>query len=223
VFVIVVGCGKIGYHLTRALLSAGHEVVAIERDSHRAIDTAEELGSVVISSDGTEPSVLKEAGAERCDMLISTTGQDATNLMACQVAKKSFRVARTIAVVTDHDHVPLFKELGVDVTISTTELILAHIEEEMPDAPLIHLLPLHGAANGIVCVRVPSGSPAVGTTLSRIGLPPGTALAAVVGKNGELRTIDPDLELQEGDEIVAITPPEKEDLLWKALTGGARR
>ena len=51
-------------------------------------------------------------------------------------------------------------------------------------------------------------------------MPPGTALAAVVNKNGELRPVDGDLLLEADDEVVAITPPDKEDQLWKALTGG---
>lgn len=220
-FVIVVGSGKIGYHLSRALLAADHEVVVIERDSQRAAAMTDELGSIVISSDGTEPNVLSEAGAARCQMLISTTGQDATNLVACQVAKQTFNVPRTIAMVTDPDHVPLFKRLGVDVTISTTELILSHIEEELPGGPLVHVLPLHGATNGIVCVRVPAGSPAIGRPLSAVPLPPGTSLVSVVGKNGELRPAGDDAPLQEDDEVVAITPPDKEKQLWQALTGGA--
>jgi trk system potassium uptake protein len=220
-FVIVVGCGKIGFHLSRALLAAGHEVVILERDSHRAARAAEELGSVVISSDGTEPTVLSEAGASRCQLLITTTGQDATNLVACQVAKRSFNVPQTIAVVTDPDHVVLFKRLGVDVTISTTELILSHIEEEMPGGPLVHVLPIQGATSGIVCVRIPAGSPAIGRALARVGLPSGTSLAAVVDKNGEIKSLGDDLQLEQDDEIVAITPPDKETQLWKALTGGA--
>jgi trk system potassium uptake protein TrkA len=219
-FVIIVGCGKIGYHLTRALLASSHEVVVIERDSHRADAATEEFGSVVVSSDGTEPTVLAEVGARRCDMLISTTGSDAVNLMACQVAKRQFNVRQTITIMTDPDHAPLFKSLGVDVAISTTDLILSHIEEELPGGPLVHVLPLHGES-GIVCVRVPAGSPAVGRSIARVGLPPGTSLAAVVAKNGELRPIADDLLLQEDDEVVAITSPDKEDQLWRALTGSA--
>ncbi len=127
-YVIVVGCGRIGFHLARALLASDNEVVVIERDTRRGEEAAEQLGSVVITSDGTEPSVLREAGANRCDVFVSTTGVDATNLAACQVAKWSFRVPKTVAVVTDPDHVPLFRSLGVDVNISTTDLILSNIE-----------------------------------------------------------------------------------------------
>jgi trk system potassium uptake protein TrkA len=201
-------------------LAADHEVVVLERDSQRAARAAEELGSVVISSDGTEPTVLTEAGASRSQLLIATTGQDATNLVACQVAKRTFHVPQTIAVVTDPDHVELFKRLGVDVTISTTELILSHIEEEMPGGPLVHLLSMQGAANGIVSVRVPAGSPAVGRPIAEVALPAGTALAAVVAKNGEIKALGTGLVLEQDDDVVAITPPDKEALLWRALTGG---
>ena len=157
-YVIVIGAGKIGFYLTRELLAASHEVTLIERDALVSATAAEEFGSILITSDGTEPTVLSEAGAERCDILISTTGQDATNLTACQVAKYSLNVPKTMAVVTDPDHVPLFRSLGVDVTISTTELILSHVEEEITGGPFVHVLPLRGAASGIVSMRVPSGS-----------------------------------------------------------------
>ena len=219
-YVIVVGCGKIGYHLTRALLAGGNEVVVIERDAHRAEWATGEFGGIVIASDGTEPAVLREAGAKRCDVLISTTGQDATNLVACQVGKRSFDIPRVIAVVTDPDHVPLFKTLGVDVAVSTTELILSHLEEELAGGGVVHLLPLHGATVTVVSVRVPPGSPAIGQELSGVVTPPGATLAAVIGRDGQPRTIGDGLRLEAGDEVLAITPPEQEDELWRALTGG---
>ena len=219
-YAIVVGCGKIGYHLIRELLSGSNEVVVIERDARRAESATEEFGSIVVASDGTEPTVLRDAGASRCDVLISTTGQDATNLVACQVAKWSFNVPRVISVVTDPDHVPLFKTLGVDVAISTTELILSHMEEELTGSAIVHLLPLHGTTTSVVSVRVPSGSPAIGLELSSVALPPGATLAAVIGRDGEVRTIRDGLRLEAGDEVLAITPPEKEAQLWRALTGG---
>ena len=222
-YIIVVGCGKIGYYLTRALLSSENEVVVIERDARRSEALAEEFGAIVISSDGTEPTVLRDAGARRCELLIATTASDAANLVACQVAKRSFNVPRTISVVTDPEHVPLFKSLGVDVTISATELILSHMEEELSGGPLVHLLPLRGATNGIVCMRVPTDSPAVGKSLTALRMPAGTTLAAVIGKNGELRPVADELQLEADDEVVAITPPEKEALVWQALTGGQPR
>ena len=220
-FVIVVGCGKIGYHLSRALLSANHEVVIIECDAHRAAMAAEDLGSIVISSDGTEPAVLAEAGVRRCELFIATTAQDATNLVACQVAKRIFNVPQTISVVTDPEHAQLFTRIGVDATISATELILAHIEEGLQGGPLVHVLQMADGTNGLVCVKIPTGSPVIGRNVTGIMLPAGTSLAAVVAKNGEIRKVADDLQLQADDQVVAITPPDKENELWRSLTGSA--
>ena len=153
-YAIVVGCGKIGYQLSRALLAIEAEVVTIERDARRSDVITERLGSVVLTGDGSDPAALQEAGINRCDVLIATTGADADNLVACQVAKEHFQVSRTIAVVNDPQHVPLFKSLGVDVTINTTDLILALIEEELPAHPLVHVLPLAVGDRQLVCVKV---------------------------------------------------------------------
>jgi trk system potassium uptake protein TrkA len=220
VYVIIIGCGQIGYQLTRALLSADNEVVVIERDSRRAEAATEQMGSVVIASDGTEPSVLREAGAGRCDVLVATTGSDADNLVACQVAKASFNVPRTVAVVHDPQHVSLFDALGVDVTISTTSLILSHIEEELPSHPLVHLLSLKGQHQQVVGIRIPADSVAVGRAVSDVPMPPGTAVALIVGKDGGIRTLDRELHFEAEDEVVAITLPEYEEQLWHALTSG---
>ena len=219
-YVIIVGCGQIGFQLTRSLLAAGNEVVAIESDSRRADAATELLGSVVLASDGTEPSVLREAGAARCDTLVATTGSDADNLVACQVAKAAFQVARTVAVVHDPEHVSLFNSLGVDVTINTSDLILSHIAAELPADVLMHRLPLVGSGKTVVGVRLPPDAQAVGRTLSDIALPPGSAVALVVGKDGHLRKLDASLQFEAGDEVVAVTSPEDEEQLWQALTKG---
>ncbi len=218
-YVIVVGAGKIGFYLTRALLSVGHEVTLIERDARESAAASEEFGSIVITSDGTEPAVLHDAGAARSDMFISTTGSDATNLVACQVAKFSFRASKTMAVVTDPDHVPLFRQLGVDVTISTTDLILSHVQEELAGGSFVHLLSLQKGTNGIVSIRVPPGSPVIGSPISRIELPPGALIAGIITTDG-VQAATSNAELSVNDEIVAITPPEKEAQLWQMLTGG---
>jgi len=70
-------------------------------------------------------------------------------------------------------------------------------------------------------VKIPTGSPVIGRNVTGIMLPAGTSLAAVVAKNGEIRKVADDLQLQADDQVVAITPPDKENELWRSLTGSA--
>ncbi len=217
-YIIIVGCGKVGYQLTRALLSAGNEVLAIERDSAKYAAIVEELGSVVISGDGSEVSVLEEAGASRATVIVAVTGRDEDNLMACQAARHHFDVPKTIALVNDPENDDLFRKLGVDVIVSHTEVILTHVEEELPDHPVVHLMPLPGTEKRVVGIHIPPDADVVGKPLESVGLPDGTLVSLLVGEGGEPRLPAAGEPLQANDEVVAVTTPEMEEELLHVLT-----
>ena len=217
-YIIVVGCGKVGYHLTKALLAGGHEVLAIERDTRRFDGVSEELGSVAIGGDGTEATVLAEAGANRCNVFIAVTGLDEDNLVACQMAKWRFNVPRTIALVNNPQNEALFKTLGVDVTVSSTDIILTHIEEELPAHPLIHVLPLKSSNRELVGVHIPPDAAVVGRSLADLELPPDSLISVIIGKDGQLRLPNGDMHIQAEDEVVAITTPDREEALRETMT-----
>ena len=217
-YIIIVGCGKVGYQLTRALLSAGNEVLAIERDSAKQASVVEELGSVAISGDGSEVSVLEEAGAGRADVVVAVTGRDEDNLVACQVAKHHFDVPKTIALVNDSENDDLFRKLGVDVIVSHTQVILTHVEEELPDHPVVHLMPLPGTEKRVVGIHIPPDADVVGKPLESVSLPDGTLVSLLVDEGGEPRLPAPGESLQANDEVVAVTTPETEEELLYVLT-----
>jgi trk system potassium uptake protein TrkA len=217
-YIIVVGGGKVGFYLTSALLSEGHEVLILEKDPARCGAICEELGSVAVRGDGCEARTLEEVGTERADMLIAVTDEDEDNLVACQVAKHKFKVPRTIARINNPKNEALFKKLGIDVTVSSTNLILEHIEEEVPTHPLVHLLTLKEGALEIVEVRIPSNSPVVGKQMKDIAFPPDSVICLMIGKWGaQVPTGDTILEAEA--QVIAVTRPEAEEALRAALTG----
>lgn len=217
-YIIIVGCGKVGYHLTKALLASGHEVLAIERDSRRCEMVCEEMGSVAIGGDGTEATVLSEAGANRCDVLIAVTGFDEDNLVACQMAKWRFNVPRTIALVHNPQNKALLKTMGVDVAVSSTDILLAYVEGGFPAHSLVHVLPLRSSNRELVGIHVPGNAAVVGRSLADLELPPNSLISLVIGKNGQLRPLNGDLHIQADDDVVAITTPDREAALWETLT-----
>ena len=218
-YIIVIGCGKVGYQLSRALLASGHEVLAVERNSHRCEMVNDELGNICMGGDGSEPHVLEEVGASRGDVLIAVTGLDEDNLAACQLAKHRFNVPRTIALINNPQNDPLFKLLGVDVTVSSTDIILNHIEEELPTHPLIHhVMSLRESQRELVDIRIPPDSASVGKLLSELELPQESIISLVVSSDGEPHLPNGELQLQANDEVVAVTTPEEEEALLEALT-----
>jgi trk system potassium uptake protein TrkA len=218
VYIVVVGGGKVGYYLSVALLSEGHEVLILEKDPDKCGAICEDLGSVVMRGDGCEARTLEDVGTERADLLIAVTDEDEDNLVACQVAKHKFNVPRTIARINNPKNEALFKKLGIDVTISSTNLILEHIEEELPINPLVHLLTLKEGNLELVEVKVPEDSPAVGKKLSDIALPTNSMVIMIVGK-GSARVPTGDTVIKAEAQVIAMTQPEVEQALRTAFTG----
>ena len=155
-FIIVAGAGKVGYHLARALV-ADHEVLILELDPARVDFVGEELGAdVIMQGDACDAATMERAGMERADLVAAVTGDDEDNLTVCQIAKAKFSVPRAVARINNPQNETLFRNLGIDSTVSATNLIMAHIEQELPWRGLIPLVTLRGRSLEIVEVRVPS-------------------------------------------------------------------
>ncbi|MDE3076142.1 MAG: TrkA family potassium uptake protein, partial [Chloroflexota bacterium] len=170
-YIIVVGGGKVGYYLAKSLLAEGHEVVITEKDRTRSAEILDDLGeSVSVRGDGCEASLLEEIGTGRADVFVAVTGEDEDNLISCQLAKTKFQVPRTIARVNNPKNQAIFARLGIDVTVSATNIILSLIEQEIPKHALVTLFSLKQAGVEIVEVEIPERSPVVGKPLRDVGL-----------------------------------------------------
>src|SRR5215211_834330 len=177
-YIIVVGGGKVGFYLTKTLLSEGYEVLLIERNAGKVDFFNEQLGGVALRGDGAEASTLSKAGAGRADVVIAVTGEDEDNLVVCQMAKLAFNVEKTIARVNNPKNEPIFKMLGIDVTVSHTAHIMNIIEQAIPETPVIHLLSLQHPDLAIVDLKVGDESPVNGVPLGQIELPEDCIIAA---------------------------------------------
>lgn len=218
-YIIIVGGGRLGYHLTKALLDEGHEVLIIEKDATFSQIINNELGSVSLHGDGCETAVLEAVGTGRANMFIAVTGDDEDNLIACQVAKHKFNVPRTISRVRNPQHETIFKKLGIDVTISTTNLILEHIKHELPSHPLMHLLDIQEKGLVVVEVTIPPESATVGKQVKELSLPPESILSLIIRKERKPTVPTTSTVLRAEDQIIAVTRLEAEDELRAALTG----
>jgi trk system potassium uptake protein TrkA len=218
-YIIIVGGGSVGYYLCKALLSEGHEVLVLDKDATKCERFGDELGSVCIRGDGCEVATLADAGTGRADVFIATTNEDEDNLVACQVAKYKFKVSRTIARVSNPENADIFKKLGVDCTIGVTNLILKHIEEEIPSHALIHLLTTGAEGTEIIEIKIDDGSRAAGKAIKNLNIPRDSVIALLM-RNGEKPQIPtPDIILRSRDRLIAFTTIENESALRLELLG----
>ncbi|MFN8534634.1 MAG: TrkA family potassium uptake protein [Dehalococcoidia bacterium] len=218
-YIIVVGGGQVGFHLAKELISEGHEVLLIEKDARTCDRINEDLGSVCQRGDGCEATTLDEVGAGRADVLIAVTGEDEDNLVSCQVAKVRFGVRRTIARINNPKNDRIFRLLGIDAPVSSTQVILEHIEHEVPQHALMHLMDLSRFGMEIVDIVLSEDSPVLGRRLGDLPLPPNAFVSLVISARGGPLAPQAGLTLEIGDELIAVTPIDQEARLRRALTG----
>ena len=217
-YFVIAGGGEVGFHLAKALLESSHEVMLLESDRRRAQVIEEQLGSIVLNAPADEGRYQLEAGCQRADAVIAVTGQDAVNLIVCQLAKWQCNVPRVIARVNDPKNEIVFKALGIDETISSTRVIMNVIEQELPSGGFMPLMPLTGSHLELIEAEIAAGTPAAGRAIGSLGLPDGAAVGGIVRK-GSVVHADDDTKLQIGDRIVVLSPTKDEAGVRKALFG----
>jgi trk system potassium uptake protein TrkA len=134
------------------------------------------------------------------------------------MAKKKLDVKRTISRINNPKNEHIFKLLGIDHTVSVTDLILAQIEREIPAHSLVHLLTLRDVGVSFVEAKVPAGSPSIGKRLRDLQIPDAVVIPLII-RNGKGIVPYGETVLMTGDEVVAVTTEAEEDVLERILSG----
>lgn len=201
---IIIGGGKIGYYLLKTLRERNKNVTLVERDMATCKDIAEGIDTEVVCGDGTDLEVLKDAGIENAEIIAAVTGSDEENLVICQIAKMNFNINKTIARINNPKNIAMFKALGVDKAVCSTEVIANLIEYEF-DRDVYHII--HTFERGsklIIEVDVTGGSPWCGKSVKDIELPEETVIISIISDD---RIINPNVDttVSMNDKILLMT------------------
>jgi trk system potassium uptake protein TrkA len=217
-YAVIVGGGKAGANVARALLRMGHEVSIVEHRPSRFATLEAEFEHMARCGDGTELFVLEAAGTARADVCIAVTGDDEDNIIIGQLSRDHFGVANVVARVNDPRNQEHFDLLGIAPTVCATESILALIEHEVPQHSLVHLFSLRRENLDILEIGVVEGSRADGATVGELSIPDGSLVISVL-RNRVGRVAHPDTLLAAGDQVVAIAEPGRESDLMEIFAG----
>lgn len=211
-YAIITGGGKIGYYLARSLINHDYEVLLLEKDAGFYRQLSGDLGDVVMFGDGCDPLVLKRAGIERAEIVVAATGDDADNLITCQMAQHVFGRERVIARVNNPDNIQLFDMLGVSERINATAALLDLLGQKVSKSPVVLLGALERCNIEAVELILDEGSPFIGARLGDLQFPSGTLVISVLRDRGAFIP-NADTVFQSGDVLVALIPPELEAAL----------
>ncbi len=217
--VAIAGAGSVGTSIAKDLVQNGHDVMVIEKDP----DLVESLRATIpvtwFAADACEVSSLDAAGMGEVDVAVAATGDDEDNLVISLLAKQEFAVPRVVARVNAPENQWLFNESwGVDIAVSTPQLLAALVEEAVTVGSLVHLLQVGGGDIQLVEVTLAHGSPATDVAISDLDLPRDAAVVAVIRAE---RVLPPrqDTVLSVGDEVLLLASCDAEEAVRRFLVG----
>jgi trk system potassium uptake protein TrkA len=209
VYLVIVGLGGIGRNLASTASESSHSVVIIDRDEGQCAEIFKQYDLLAIAGNATNKTVLEDAGIERADVLIATTGDDAINLMTCWFAKR-YNVRTLVSIVNQKEHSELFKEIGVRIRENPDEIVAhsLYLWSKNPDIKL--LASIEGGS--IFEIRVGKEAQDVSKTVREISNVK-DMLYIAIQRNGKLIIPSGNVIFQFDDIITIFTKKEQKSSL----------
>ena len=117
--VIIIGCGRVGARVAAELDSRGEHVTVIDVNPRAFNRLPPAFGGESVRGNGTDEDILRSAGAEQADLVMTLTEGDNRNALAAQLAKHTFSVPRVIAKINDPLRGEAYRALGLETICRT--------------------------------------------------------------------------------------------------------
>jgi len=207
-YIIIVGAGDIGTPLIDIATRSGNEVVVIERDEAKADRVANEYDCLVLNADATVKETLVDAGADQADALISTTDQDATNIMVCLLSQE-LEIPGVVSVVHNPEHMGLFRQIGVNTMENPQQLIAEYLYRAVARPAIVDYMRI-GEEAEVFEITVTEEAPIAGKTLDEAageGLIDADTLVVAIAREEAESPITPrgQTEIRAGDLLTVYS------------------
>ena len=208
--IVILGAGRIGGSLARNLSNSNYEVCIVDEDKNKLSDLEDKLDIMTVEGHASHLNTLKKSGLDNETTLLAVTSNDEVNIVACQLAKKVFKVKKTICRFRDDvyfDQLSVFGEGVIDIPISPEDEITSHLKE-LIDHPGSNQI--ESFANGkvkLVSVKAKKKGKLVGRELKGIkeDMPNIDAFVPAIYRKGNPFIPSGETIIKENDEIYFIS------------------
>ncbi|WP_404383174.1 TrkA family potassium uptake protein [Knoellia locipacati] len=194
---VIMGCGRVGASLARALERAGHEVAIIDQDelAFRRLGTSFEGRRVV--GVGFDRDTLREAGIADAYAFAAVSSGDNSNILAARVAREKFGVENVVARIYDPGRAEIYQRLGIP-TVATVKWTSDQVLRRL--LPQGHVPEYTDPSGRVVIAEMPVSAAWVGRRISQLEHEVGGRVA-YVSRLGEGMIPLADTVYQDGDLV----------------------
>jgi trk system potassium uptake protein TrkA len=217
--VVIIGGGNVGLAVAEALEAAPERIRTkmIERNRRCAERAAEALErTIVLSGDGLDIELLREANIDRADAVLTVTDDDKTNLLAA-VRARTAGCSKTVALINDPSLVPLMEPLAIDAYINPRQTTVSSILRHVRHGRVRNVYSVGDAEAEVIEAQVMSTSPLAGRLIRDVSFPEGALVGVIAKAGGKIERPHAGTRIEEGDTVaifaLAADVPEVERLL----------
>jgi len=192
---VIMGCGRVGASLARAIERAGHEVAVIDQDesSFRRLGTTFEGRTV--TGVGFDRDTLRAAGIENAYAFAAVSSGDNSNILAARVAREKYGVEHVVARIYDPGRAEIYQRLGIP-TVATVKWTSDQMVRRL--LPQDHVPEFTDPSGKVVIAEMPISDAWIGRRISEIEGATG-GRTAYLTRLGDGLLPGPDTVYQEGD------------------------
>ncbi|MCU0666287.1 MAG: TrkA family potassium uptake protein [Candidatus Omnitrophica bacterium] len=198
-YIIIVGCGRVGSQLAKLLSNEGHNVVVIDKSQSSFERLGNAFNGLTLSGNGFDLDLLKQAGIEKSDAFCAVTNGDNTNLICAQVAKRIFKIPKVFARVYDPNRANIYAYLGLDI-ISGTVLFASMLRDKIIESRFSSYL-IETKELGVL--EIEAKDSLVGKSVQEINDPPDILVVAIRRVDGVIIP-QPGTVLKPKDSLMAV-------------------
>ncbi|MFD9126311.1 potassium channel family protein [Kitasatospora sp. NPDC059571] len=116
--IVIMGCGRVGSALARALEKQGHSVAVVDQDPTAFRRLGAGFNGRRVTGVGFDQDTLREAGIEEAGAFAAVSSGDNSNIIAARVARENFGVEHVAARIYDPRRAEVYQRLGIP-TVAT--------------------------------------------------------------------------------------------------------
>ncbi|PAU95357.1 Trk system potassium transporter TrkA [Aliifodinibius salipaludis] len=212
----ILGGGDIGYQTALLLENTPLSIRIFEEDPDRAQFLSEHLSqAMVLQADITERTVWEEENIPESDMLLVSTGDDATNVLATLIGK-DYESPRVVSVGHEHQYLSLFESLDVTRVVHPREVVASSIINYIQDSYIGNVTELEHESGAVFEIKIDAESQALDNTVEELekSFDQPLVVGAMVRQNHSIIPT-PDTSIKLGDQLVILTTGKAEDIVEK--------
>jgi trk system potassium uptake protein TrkA len=202
-YIVIIGAGGIGRRLTEIALKDGnHNIIVIDKNQMACESIARKYDAVAINADATQEETLDESEVKKADVLVTTTKDDAVNIMVCSLAKNK-GVKNLISVVNRDESKPMYMEKGVKMIKNPNTIMAEHLYKSIKHPNVEEYMNV-GKYAEIFRIPVKPNSKLSGKTINKIGLPKKSLIVAIERDDKFIIPTDT-VQLFSGDKVTVLS------------------